>query len=39
MPHRPLLTNTVPSRAAWYRYFAFTLALIIATFATMWLLH
>jgi hypothetical protein len=39
MPHRPLLTNTVPSRAGWYRHFALTLALIIATFVAMWLLR
>jgi hypothetical protein len=39
MPHRPLLTNTVPSRAGRYRNFVLTLALIIATFVAMWLLR
>ena len=39
MPRRPLLTTTVPSRAVRYRNFWLTLALIIATFAAMWLLR
>jgi hypothetical protein len=39
MSYRPLLTNTVPSRAGRHRYFTVTLALIVATFAAMWLLH
>jgi hypothetical protein len=39
MPYRPLLTTKIPSRAGRYRYFAFTLALVISTFAAMWLLH
>ena len=39
MPFRPLPTSSVSSRAGRYRHFVLTLALIVATFAAMWLLR